>query len=485
MDVTTLIGLASVIVLLFLWLINKKHETTPPGPRGWPVVGYIPYMSSKPYLDFQKLANIYGPVFSLQLGSQYIIVLNDFQSTKDAFVQDAFMGRPPESPFDVSKESLETEAFIGLPWKEQRRFSLHILKDLGFGKSKLDDMIKEEIYDLLELFEQSDGHPMYIRPLLAPSMSNNIASLVYGKRMKFDDPDRIMLDRVISEFSSQAGQAAWQIFFPWITRCLKFFRFGAEGKLDLLLREMKEYTRKEIKQHEKTLDENNIRDYIDGYLLEIRKRKEKAFCKGVLEDLVGTFFGAGSETVRLVVDWFMLTMAAYEDVQEKIHAEIDSVIGRNRSPNWSDHLKMPYTEATIMEIMRWRTVVPINILRYTLWTTELNGYVIPKGSYVMSNLWAIHHNPEYWGPDAEIFRPERFLSDDCKNIIKSDYYIPFSIGKRSCPGESYAKTEVFLYVVCILQKFKVSLPDGAIPDFEGNLGIGLSPKPYEICIKKR
>ncbi|GFY59622.1 cytochrome P450 2U1 [Trichonephila inaurata madagascariensis] len=346
-------------------------------------------------------------------------------------------------------------------------------------------MIKEEIDDLLELFEQSDGHSMYIRPLIAPSMSNNIASLVYGKRMKFDDPDRIMLDRVISEFSSQAGQVAWQIFFPWITRCLRFFRFGTEGKLDLLLREMKEYTRKEIKQHEETLDENNIRDYIDGYLLEIRKRKEKSFCKGVLEDLVGTFFGAGSETVRLVVDWFMLTMAAYEDVQEKIQAEIDNVVGRNRSPNWSDHVKMPYTEATIMEIMRWRTVVPINILRYTLWTTELNGYVIPKGSYVMSNLWAIHHNPEYWGSDAEIFRPERFLSDDGKNIIKSEYYIPFSIGKRSCPGESYAKTEVFLYVVCILQKFKVNFPDGAIPDFEGNLGIGLSPKPYEICIKKR
>ncbi|GFX99243.1 cytochrome P450 18a1 [Trichonephila clavipes] len=121
---------------------NYKPGITPPGPRGWPIVGYIPYMSSKPYLDFQKLAKIYGPVFSLQLGSQYVVVLNDFQSTKDAFAQDAFMGRPPESPFDVSEESLETQAFIGLPWKEQRRFSLHILKDLGFGKSKLDDMIK-------------------------------------------------------------------------------------------------------------------------------------------------------------------------------------------------------------------------------------------------------------------------------------------------------------------------------------------------------
>ncbi|GBM21799.1 hypothetical protein AVEN_153673-1 [Araneus ventricosus] len=58
-------------------------------------------------------------------------------------------------------------------------------------------------------------------------------------------------------------------------------------------------------------------------------------------------------------------------------------------------------------------------------------------------------------------------------------------GKRSCPGESYARTEVFLYFTAILQKFHVSLPEGAKPDFDGQLGIGLGPKPYDVCLKKR
>ncbi|GBN97700.1 hypothetical protein AVEN_263091-1, partial [Araneus ventricosus] len=57
--------------------------------------------------------------------------------------------------------------------------------------------------------------------------------------------------------------------------------------------------------------------------------------------------------------------------------------------------------------------------------------------------------------------------------------------KRSCPGEAFARFEVFLYLVCVLQKFQVCLPEGAIPDFEGVLGISLAPKPFEICIKKR
>ncbi|GBL60573.1 Vitamin D 25-hydroxylase [Araneus ventricosus] len=146
---------------------------------------------------------------------------------------------------------------------------------------------------------------------------------------------------------------------------------------------------------------------------------------------------------------------------------------------------MPYVEATIMEIMRWRCAIPLNLLRYTLWTTELNGYVIPKGSTIMANLWAVLHNPKYWGRDAEVFRPERFLSDDGKTVLKSDYFIPFSVGKRSCPGEPFARSEVFMYLVCIMQKYHVSLPEGAVPDFEGVLGLSLAPKPFEICIKKR
>ncbi|GBO37724.1 hypothetical protein AVEN_85533-1 [Araneus ventricosus] len=79
--------------------------------------------------------------------------------------------------------------------------------------------------------------------------------------------------------------------------------------------------------------------------------------------MAGLFVGGGSETVRVTIEWLLLTLAAYDDVQAKLHSEIDNVIGRDRSPCWNDHLQMPYTEAVIMEIMRWRCVVPINILR--------------------------------------------------------------------------------------------------------------------------
>ncbi|GBM69202.1 Cytochrome P450 2U1 [Araneus ventricosus] len=326
---------------------------------------------------------------------------------------------------------------------------------------------------------------MQVRPVLSPSMSNNITSLVFGKRLKYDDPDRMMMDRALIDGSAAAGQVSWQLFFPWLARIAKFLKLGAEGKVAQVTQKLTDFTLKEIAEHEKTLDPNNLRDYIDGYLVEIEKRNDPAFCKEVLQDMIGAFFGAGSETVRLTLEWLVLTMAAYQDVQKKVQQEIDNVIGTERMPSWDDHNKMPYTEATLMELMRWRTIVPINILRYTLWDTELNGYYIPKDSFVLANLWSVHHNPKYWGGDVEEFRPERFLTEDRKEVVKPEYFIPFSIGKRSCPGESYAKTEVFLYFTSILQKFHISLPSGVKPDFEGQLGIGLAPKPYDVCLKKR
>ena len=87
------------------------------------------------------------------------------------------------------------------------------------------------------------------------------------------------------------------------------------------------------------------------------------FSEKVLEDLVNGFFGAGSETIRLTVEWLILTAAVHQDAQRRVQHEIDEVVGKDQPITWLDHNTMPFTEAFILEVMRWRTVIPINILR--------------------------------------------------------------------------------------------------------------------------
>ncbi|GFR19910.1 cytochrome P450 18a1 [Trichonephila clavata] len=489
MDLITLIFVAIFIILVSIWLATGKYSRKRlPGPIGLPIVGYIPFMTKKPYVKLTELSKKHGPLYSVRLGSLDLVVITDYEIMKEAFSKDAFMGRPTNVPIQFSEETLRTEAFTGLPWKEQRRFSLHMLRDLGFGKTRMEEHIKEEILELLEIMSEHVGKPTKLSTFLAPSMSNNIASVLFGKRLKFNDPERQKLDSLLREIAALAGALSWQTFFPWLKTVMSYFNNGKISRITEVLEEIRAYCRKEIKQHEATLDPNNIRDFLDGYLLEVQKKiydPNTTFKKEVLEDLSRGFFAAGSETVRVTVDWMLCICAAYTQVQRRIQAEIDEVVGRERFPTWQDRLRMPYTEACIAELMRWRTIVPLNLLRYTLQNTELNGYFIPKHTTVLSVLWAMDHDENLWGNDVHEYKPERFLSPDGQKVVKPEYAAPFSVGKRSCPGKSLAEIEVFLYIVAILQKFEVSAPPGKKIDLEGELGISLQPKRQDLCLKLR
>ncbi len=75
----------------------------------------------------------------------------------------------------------------------------------------------------------------------------------------------------------------------------------------------------------------------------------------------------------------------------------------------------------------------------------------------------MNHEKAIWG-DPENFRPERFLDDNGKLCLKKDLSLPFSGGKRLCPGETFARNTMFLFYTAILQNFNIRTPDGSLPD---------------------
>ncbi|CAN7987093.1 unnamed protein product [Ixodes pacificus] len=105
------------------------------------------------------------------------------------------------------------------------------------------------------------------------------------------------------------------------------------------------------------------------------------------------------------------------------------------------------------------------LLCRTLKDTYIGEYVIPKGSTVLLNLRAVHRNPAYWkNPDE--FDPTRFMTSDGKLLEKNeDYFIPFGIGKRNCPGQVLGNALMFLHTTTLLQKFNV------FPEYQDQLDI--------------
>ena len=115
------------------------------------------------------------------------------------------------------------------------------------------------------------------------------------------------------------------------------------------------------------------------------------------------------------------------------------------------------------------------------------GYDIPKGTTVLINHWALHHDPKYW-KDPEMFDPYRFLDESGKmKPAKPDSWLPFSAGRRVCLGESVAKPEMLLMCVNLLQRFEIRLPEGvkANPEYK-MVGFGVeNPSDYKVVVKER
>ena len=146
---------------------------------------------------------------------------------------------------------------------------------------------------------------------------------------------------------------------------------------------------------------------------------------------------------------------------------------------------MPYTEATIMETMRYSSLIPIGVWHNTLRDVEFRGFIVPKDTMIIPNLYAVHHDPELW-VDVDRFNPERFLSDDKKSIIKPEAFIPFSIGRRVCIGETLARDELFLMISAIFQIFSVKVdPNEPPPSLEPVPGPVSSPKPHKLVFNLR
>lgn len=162
--------------------------------------------------------------------------------------------------------------------------------------------------------------------------------------------------------------------------------------------------------------------------------------------------------------------------------EIDDVVGVGRLPELDDRINLPYTEASIREIMRLETLVPSSIPHRTLRDTKIGGYDIPKGTLALPGLYSFHNNKDLWG-DPDNFRPERFIGPDGKLDLKLDKTLPFGAGKRLCAGETFARNTLFLFISAFFQNFNISVPDGEPFPSRSKNGTGLITYTPEFWIK--
>ncbi|ELW72378.1 Cytochrome P450 2B4 [Tupaia chinensis] len=136
--------------------------------------------------------------------------------------------------------------------------------------------------------------------------------------------------------------------------------------------------------------------------------------------------------------------------------EINKVIGPHRPPALEDRAKMPYTSAVIHEIQRYSDLTPIGLPHCVIRDTHFRGYHLPKETTVYPIMSSVFHDPCHF-EKLDTFFPGHFLDAE-SNFKKQEDFIPFSMGKRFCLGESLARSQLFLFFTTMLQKFSLGCP---------------------------
>eukprot|EP00058_Branchiostoma_floridae_P017177 XP_002602665.1 hypothetical protein BRAFLDRAFT_210347 [Branchiostoma floridae] len=454
-----------------------------------PVLGHLLALDDKaPHLTLTAWRRQYGDVFTIKLGMEDAVVLNGYTAVKDALVDrtELFASRPPRYMFDVlvgfGKDI--AAARWGPAFRQRKRFATAVLKNLGMkvGRGSMEDGIREEARYLCNRVRGNNGSPFGdIEHDVTVAVANIICSMAFGKRYDYEDETFKELYGAIATIAFQLSTARLLGVFPF----LRFVPIGRAGTNAWeAYDKVKKVLREEISRHRDRLDRENPRDFLEFCLLEL-ERQEKV--DGLTEEnvlyLTGDLFLAGTETTTNTLLWSLLFMTLYPDVQTKVHDEIDAVVGENM-PALSHRSQLPYVNAYLMEVMRFRTLGPV-LSHATTQDVKVQGYDIPNGTRVLVNLHSVHVDPAYW-PDPDRFDPERFLDAEGNVINHPESFIPFGGGRRVCLGEQLARMELFLFFSTLLKCFTFKTPEGAPPaSTDGVLGLTIAPHESQLCAIQR
>ncbi|XP_068638053.1 (S)-N-methylcoclaurine 3'-hydroxylase isozyme 1-like [Aristolochia californica] len=449
------------VLLRFCYLaLSKSQGALPPGPRPWPLVGNLLHLSRKgPHVDLAKLAHTYGPILSLRLGTELLVVASSpsmaaqVLKTHDRVLSARFVPHTFRVK-DYLEYSLGWADSCDEIWKSFRTFcktELFSSKTLGLQTSLREEKVSQLVLSALD----REGKEVEIGELVFETALNVLSGSIFSRDIfTWAETDQVLgLKSLISRLMEMAVVPNLSDIYPLL------------GALDIqgLNREAtKHYHRMnqiwETLIQEKKLEKSSSpkSDFLSILL-------DAGFSDLQLKAFFTDMFVAGTDTTTRTTEWTFSEIIRNPEVMARVRDELQRVVGeRIKGENIvkERHLvHLRYLHACIKESLRLHPPVPLLVPRRALENCKVMNYVIPKGCRVMVNLWAIGRDPEIW-KDPLKFMPERFL-DSGLDFKGNDFeFTPFGAGRRICPGLPLASVLVTLNIASLIHSLDWSLPPG-------------------------
>ena len=486
MDPETFITLIVIVLVLFLifnnlrGLLMSEMGKPLPGPKPLPLVGNSFDVDLRNiHQSFAKMAKWYGAMFKVKLFRQDVILVNDSQLLKEMLASSAHGEFFNDRPFNAYSKYItyDNKSLVFGPASQKtftmREIFMNGLNLSGDGNDRFEGIMDDIMKQFLHEINDTNKNDFDINPVIRKSFGNATSALLSGElsadqdwKLVYDFIDNVNL---LGSYGNYGNSFVYE-FMP-------FIRFVPGKFRDLLLASKKARDGLLERYYNSAKDEFDGEPVgtsgFTGALLRLRQEdNNKRGSDFVSEENVKSMvldavYTATETSATALLNSFALFIE-HTDVVKKIQAEMDKVIGTGRLPRVSDKCRMPYLMATVWEVLRYASHIPLALPHRVTKNYSFKGYFIPRHAIVFPNIWYIHHDPTVWTDPWE-FRPERFL-DSTGDLLPPDHrlmqnVLPFSVGQRKCLGEAMGISKLFLYIGSMLQSFDL-LPasSGELPD---------------------
>ncbi|KAF9022878.1 cytochrome P450 [Hymenopellis radicata] len=436
------------LLLLLVGLVLRRALPTH-RPRGLPFVGKVFGRPTRhPWLTYLKWGATFGDVMSFKVFGQPIIVLNSFKAVSDLLEKRSnnYSARPV---FHMADELMGWGWNMALmpnadSWRSRRKlFHQHFqARHLAsyypaqLGASVI--LLRNILHSPEDFISHVFYHP-----------SSLILRIAYGydSKEKNDWYVQLASRSAVPIVTAMTPGAFLVDFLPFLKYVPSWFPFADFQKVAKA--SAQDSVDMRDKPYEEVLDSINNEtaapSFVDTNLAKLRRTDKSAdFDEDAIRDAAASY---------VLILTIIMAMVNHPEVQQRAQAELDTVVGRQRLPDFNDRPQLPFLQALILESFRWRPVTPLSIAHASKGDDVYNGYFIPAGSIIFPNVWAIMHDKEMY-KDPETFNPDRFMGDNPE--ASPAMTGGFGFGRRICPGRFLALDTAYIAVASLLWAFTMT-----------------------------
>ncbi|XP_007949637.1 steroid 21-hydroxylase [Orycteropus afer afer] len=471
--------LAATHLLWGRWMLRSLH--LPPL-----VPGFLHLLQPNLPIYLLGLTQKLGPVYRLRLGLQEVVVLNSKSTIEEAMIKKwvDFAGRPHTPSYklvSLDDQDLAVGDYSPL-WKAHKKLTRSALL-LGI-RSSMESLVQEQTQEFCERMRAQAGNPVEIHKEFSLLTCTIICYLTFGDKE----------DSLVHSFHDciQNLLSTWEHWSIQILDIVPFLRFFPNPSLWRLKRAVErrdQIVKEQLRRHKESLMTDQCRDMTHYMLQGMRKQNVEEGPGGQLLEghvhmaMVDLFIG-GTETTATTLSWAVAFLLHHPEIQKRLQEELDRELGPSASDSrvqYKDRARLPLLNATIAEVLRLRSSVPLALPHRTTRPSSILGYDIPEGMIVIPNLLGANLDETLWERPHE-FWPERFLQPGAQPSA-----LTFGCGARVCLGEPLARLEVFLVLTQLLRAFTLLPPAGALPSLQPkpHCGTSLQVPPFQVLLQPR